>query len=140
MRITKIEAKELGIAEEPIKPKKPRLMSTDPLYNKNLLYELFLKQAAHCKFVVPGHIREVQFAKELKRRHRFDICFMEQRVAVETDGVVHTRFNRWTNDIEKSQLASALGWRVLHVNKKMLKDNPQYFFDLLRMALEWKVG
>ena len=62
---------------------------------------------------------EYLFATEaLKRRWRFDVCWPNQRLAVELDGGIwtqgrHTRALGFMADCVKHNAAQELGWRVL---------------------------
>lgn len=67
--------------------------------------------------------REYMFAKELKRRFRFDYCFPSEKVAVEIEGGIwlagrHNRPSGFINDMEKYNLACQLGWRILRYEPK----------------------
>lgn len=65
-----------------------------------------------------GWIKEHRF--DTIRRFRFDICHMEHRVAIESDGAVfaggrHTRGSGFVKDIDKLNLATSHGWRVFRI-------------------------
>ena len=69
---------------------------------------------------LPEPVRELQFAKSIGRRWRFDFAWPEQRVAVEVDGGIfvagrHSRGAGQLADMEKQAAAVLLGWRVLRV-------------------------
>lgn len=53
-----------------------------------------------------------------KRRFRFDIALLEQKIAIEYEGIMsaksrHTSVTGFTKDCEKYNLATVNGWRVL---------------------------
>lgn len=62
-----------------------------------------------------------------KRKWRFDLAWPDHKVAVEIDGGSwvggrHTSGSGFEADCEKLSEAAALGWRVLRVTPKMVKD------------------
>lgn len=72
-------------------------------------------------------VRQLHFAKSMKRRWRFDFAFPDFKVAVELDGVVMKRINgTWLTmgrhadvkgmraDNQKGVAAIMCGWSVLH--------------------------
>lgn len=71
---------------------------------------------------------EYNFDKELGRKHRFDWCFLKQKVAVEVDGGVNMvgggRHGQ-DRDREKMNIAAMLGWRVFKFSPAMLTKDPQ---------------
>lgn len=63
------------------------------------------------------------------RRWRFDFVHHASRIAIECEGGVytggrHTRGAGFEKDAEKYNTATALGWRVFRVTRKMLEDDP----------------
>jgi very-short-patch-repair endonuclease len=72
-----------------------------------------------------AYLREYRFEPE--RRFRFDFAFPGQDwglapCALELDGAVHRIKGRFASDREKGNLAVLRGWRVLHVDRKMVQD------------------
>ena len=67
---------------------------------------------------LPSPVREYQFAPG--RRWRFDFAWLEQRVAVEIDGLLktggrHQTYDGFIKDCEKKEAALRLGWKVYAV-------------------------
>lgn len=61
------------------------------------------------------------------RRWRFDFAWPDEHLALEIDGGVyvrggHTRGAAYERDREKDAEAMVLGWRVLRVTPRMVKD------------------
>ena len=77
---------------------------------------------------LPQPVREYLFAKqELKRLWRFDIAFVDQRVAVEVDGGSwiggrHTRGAGFEGDLEKFNAAAELGWSIYRFTTRQVKN------------------
>ena len=64
-------------------------------------------------------VRELQFAKDLGKKYRFDIAIYEKMVAIEYEGLVatgkkgaHQTKKGYTNNTGKYNLAQSLGWKV----------------------------
>lgn len=62
-----------------------------------------------------------------KRRWRFDLAWVDRKLAVEIEGGVyshgrHTRGKGFTRDCAKYNEAVILGWRVLRVTTGMVND------------------
>lgn len=129
----------LGVKTPPAPPRpkgrRPRVGDAD--YDPEFLLNLFLDQAKLTGYKIPQYVKEFQFAKEYKERFRFDICWVRKWLALEFDGHCHKSHTRWASDAVKSQWASALGWRVIHVTEKQLLDDPCAFFETLEMALNY---
>lgn len=75
------------------------------------------------------------------RRWRFDRAWPQQRVAVEIEGGVfvqgrHTRGPAFEADCEKYAAALVLGWRVLRVTPRQVKDGRAigWLAELLRRS------
>jgi len=78
---------------------------------------------------VPGIMAEYRFSAE--RQFRFDVAFVQQKLAVEIDGggwmVVNGKAVGRHNkdaDLEKGNIAACLGWRILHFSPTMLTNDP----------------
>jgi very-short-patch-repair endonuclease len=74
----------------------------------------------------PQPLREYQFAAP-KRRWRFDFCWPDKRVAVETQGGVwtrgkHGRGSGITKDYEKLNNAQIMGWKVLQFTSSQVQS------------------
>lgn len=74
---------------------------------------------------LPAGEPEYRFAPP--RRWRWDIAFVPQKVAVELDGGLyvggrHSRGAGREKDMEKIAEGMCLGWRVLCISPRMLKD------------------
>jgi len=86
-------------------------------------------------------IEEHNFDALWGRKHRFDFAFPESLVAVEIEG------NAWNvkgggkhmqeRDLEKYNIAAAMGWRVLRFSPSMLKKDPYECINIVVEALEW---
>ena len=78
------------------------------------------------------------------RKWRFDWAWPTLKVAVEVDG------NAWAvkgggrhsqdKDLEKTNYAVALGWRVFHFSPNMLNSDPAGCIELVMEALMGKSG
>lgn len=76
-------------------------------------------------------VEELQFAKHLKRRFRFDYCIPSKKIYIEYEGIFagksrHTTISGYTRDVEKYNLATTLGWKGLRytaVNYKNLEED-----------------
>jgi very-short-patch-repair endonuclease len=76
-------------------------------------------------------VAEFLFAKELKRKFRFDYCFIDNKLAVEIEGGVwingrHNRPSGFIKDMEKYNLACMLGYRILRFTISDLKKQTTY--------------
>ena len=72
---------------------------------------------------------EHRFAKP--RRFRFDLAHLPTKIAVELDGAIfaqgrHTRGAGRIKDMEKFNLAAALGWRVFYLCTNTVNDEAIY--------------
>ena len=82
---------------------------------------------------LPLQIRAVGFPMPVeehrfcKRRWRFDLAWIDRKLAVEIEGGTwshgrHTRGKGFRGDCEKYAEALCLGWRVLRVTTAMVND------------------
>lgn len=74
---------------------------------------------------------ECLFAKELKRKFRFDYCYPSKKLAIEIEGGVwingrHNRPSGFIKDIEKYNIACILGYRILRFTISDLKKESTY--------------
>lgn len=90
---------------------------------------------------------KIPFEREVKlipdRRFRFDFVFERVKLAVEVDGGVwtsgrHTRGKGWEADAEKSALAAALGYRVIHFSGPQV--NRGEAFTMIEACLDGSRG
>ncbi len=83
---------------------------------------------------LPALVAEYNFDKCIKRKHRFDFAFIDQKVSVEVDGgqwvAKGGRHNR-DSDREKLNLAASLGWRVFRFSVQMLERDPEGCVELV---------
>jgi very-short-patch-repair endonuclease len=73
------------------------------------------------------------------RRFRFDRAMPAVRVAVELDGGTwsrgrHVRGDGYERDCEKTNLASERGWRVFHLTRSMLENDPARWLEMIAEA------
>lgn len=76
-------------------------------------------------YELPQPIAEHRFAKHLKRRWRFDLCWPGLMLAVEVDGGTwtggrHVRGKGYEADCEKHNTAALMGWCVLRFTSDMV--------------------
>ncbi len=87
-------------------------------------------------------VAEFPFAQALRRRFRFDFADVERRIAIELEGGVwtygrHTRPQGYIRDIEKYNIASALGWMLIRVPAHLAhKHLAQYIADAQRLLAQ----
>ncbi len=95
--------------------------------------ELELKLSFQLRAAKLSAVPEYRFHET--RKWRFDFAFPEQRLAVEVEGVRfvgrgkdtklegrHVTPTGFEGDAEKYNEAAILGWRVLRMTRKMIKD------------------
>lgn len=83
-------------------------------------------------------LREYRFHPT--RKWRFDIAWPTKMVAVEVDGGAwiggrHTSGSGFEADCVKLSTAAAMGWRVLRVTPRMIRDGVA--LTLIEQALAW---
>lgn len=86
---------------------------------------------------LPAPVAEFVFAPP--RRWRFDWAWPEQRVALEQDGGAfvggrHSRGMGFVKDMEKTNKAAILGWRVLRFTPRQMASGAA--LEAVRQALE----
>ena len=74
---------------------------------------------------------EYMFAKELKRKFRFDYCYPKKKLAIEIEGGIwingrHNRASGFIKDMEKYNIACILGYRILRFTIQDLKKESTY--------------
>jgi very-short-patch-repair endonuclease len=95
-----------------------------PFKNKKPDWSLVL--ALHLRaYGLPAPVREHRF--HATRKWRFDFAWVEQRIALEIEGGLfvrggHVRGAHYEEDCEKYAEALVLGWRVLRVSPRQLKQ------------------
>ena len=83
------------------------------------------------------------------RRFRFDVAFVEQKIAIELQGGIwmrtksgrsagHAYGARMERDYEKLNLAQSLGWAVFYFTGGMLDRDPVGCIELVKVALSKK--
>lgn len=70
-------------------------------------------------------VREFRFYE--KRKWRFDFAIVEKMIAIEIEGGVwtngrHTRGKGFTNDCEKYNMATELGWKVFRYTSDQINN------------------
>ena len=90
---------------------------------------------------LPKPDKEIKFLDT--RRFRFDYGFRAQKVAVEVEGGVwiqgrHTRGAGYVKDMEKYNLATLEGWKVLRFTPQQLKKAETYL--MIKKLLEREIG
>lgn len=76
-----------------------------------------------------------------KRRFRFDFAWMNEKLAVEIEGGIwiqgrHTRGVGYKSDMEKYNIATSEGWRVLRFTTDQIKKAETY--SQIKKCLEQK--
>ena len=70
------------------------------------------------------------------RRFRLDVAFLEQRVDVEVDGwAYHRSKERRDSDLERDNLLTQAGWRVLRFSWEDVADRPDYVLGTIGSVL-----
>lgn len=82
---------------------------------------------------LPEPIAEYKFFES--RKFKFDFAWVEQKVALEAEGMVHRIKSRFHSDIEKYNLALEQGWRVYRASRRDL-EQPEVLLKQLRKALK----
>jgi very-short-patch-repair endonuclease len=85
-----------------------------------------------------------EYAFHSIRRWRFDVAFVEAKVAIELDGGVytqgrHTRGQGFEGDCEKINAALDLGWIVYRYSGRMLDSDPQGVIAQIKSAVEFRI-
>ena len=94
-----------------------------------------LKALIYQNFGLPI-ITEYRFSKRL---YRFDAAILEHKIAIEFEGGVwtqgrHTRGKGYLGDLEKYNLATVMGWRVLRYAHVQFEYNQ--IIEDIRMIIE----
>lgn len=64
-------------------------------------------------------VRDYVFADG--RNLQLDRAFPDEKIAFEIQGRGHEKWNKWTKDAKKLNLAARLGWRILWITWTMVK-------------------
>jgi very-short-patch-repair endonuclease len=68
-----------------------------------------------------------------------DLAFPEIKLAVEVDGASHSRLDRQSQDVKKTNFLTGLGWTVLRFsNKRALEDTQNVKEELRSIILRLK--
>lgn len=70
------------------------------------------------------------------RRHKSDFIWPDRKMVVEVQGHCHRTRERFRSDVEKRNLYTMHGYRVLECTGEMLRENPEPFFKMLRELWE----
>lgn len=105
----------------------------DKFTRRLLTREEALKQIRDCRLPEPQ--TEFLFARELKRKWRFDLCWPQFHVALEVESLVvkklagmiivmgrHSTVQSFRDDTVKQATAVELGWAVLHFEDAYIRD------------------
>lgn len=109
--------------------------TTDPKEWENKLFDQLLEAG------LPQPLRQVPFAKIIRRNWTADFGWGEERILCEVEGAVwaqgrHTRGGGYTEDCIKYSWASILGWTLVRVTPGMIADGTA--LRLLTEAFERK--
>jgi very-short-patch-repair endonuclease len=95
------------------------------------------------ELILAGHgvnlEREYRFNSA--RKWRADWCIIEHKILIEFEGAVfaggrHVRGRGYSNDCEKYNSATCLGYRVLRYTSDMLRENPGRVLDDVLMIIK----
>lgn len=89
--------------------------------------------------LLPEPVEEYNFDKSIGRKHRFDFAWTDSHVAVEING------NAWgvkgggrhgqDADLEKMNLAVAMGWKVYQFSPSMITKDPDRWLAMVADAI-----
>lgn len=87
------------------------------------LVDKLLQQMYQSNLPIPG--RELRFMPKGTRRWRFDLHYLDLKLAIEVEGGTwingaHTRGKHYAEDCEKYSMAAILGWKVIRVTSDMI--------------------
>lgn len=83
---------------------------------------------------------ELEYRVFLRRQWKIDRAWPDVKIAVEIEGWGHG-LSRYEGDVAKYNALAADGWILLRCTRKMLTEDPQPFFELLRQCYyerKWK--
>lgn len=87
------------------------------------LVDKLLDQMYQVNLPIPG--RELRFMPKGTRRWRFDLHYLDLKLAIEVEGGTwingaHTRGKHYAEDCEKYSMAAIMGWKVIRVTSDMI--------------------
>jgi very-short-patch-repair endonuclease len=95
------------------------------------------------EFKLPPYVTEYRFHNI--RKFRFDVAFLDKKVAVEVEGGVyrgargrHTSGVGFTNDCTKLNLATEMGWAILRYTGEQMKQDPKGMIDQIKEVLKMR--
>lgn len=68
--------------------------------------------------------------------YHLDFAWAGLKIVVECEGIDHQRPATYHKDIRKYNFLAEEGWLLLRCTTRMLRDDPQSFFDQLRRTIE----
>lgn len=87
------------------------------------------------KHGVPLPVRQYHVLLE-GRRLRLDLAYPDRKVVIETDGYAyHAGRRTWQRDLERRNLLTRAGWRIVHVTWDDLRDREAATVDRIRAVL-----
>jgi very-short-patch-repair endonuclease len=100
-------------------------------------FQTYWEMLSADEYTVPQ--REYRFIPP--RRFRFDLAWVEYKIAVELEGGVysggrHTRGKGFETDCEKYNLATLHGWDVLRYTSNMLKNDPVAVINQIQSLID----
>lgn len=99
---------------------------------RTFLFHFQLAQRQGIEF--PEMVREFYF--DHTRGYRADFAFPSVRILVECEGMDHQKPATYHKDVDKYNLAGALGWIVLRCTTRSLAHKPDQFISLLVLAIK----
>lgn len=83
-------------------------------------------------------VKELQFCGD--RKWRFDYAIPDKKIAIEVEGGVwiegrHNRASGFLKDMDKYNMAAALGWRLLRATPQTLLTAK--FLNVLKLAINY---
>ena len=82
-----------------------------------------------------GPTPELEYRFDPTRKWRIDFAFVESRVAVEAEGLVHRIRSRFESDIEKYNELTRRGWRVYRYSSQSIESDGGGFVQMVKDAL-----
>ena len=100
-----------------VRVRPPEARSDPQHYSRLLSHQLRLLS-------LPAPVAEYPFAKHEGRKWRLDLAYPsnDPPLAIEVDGAVHRIKGRFDRDMEKHQALVRLGWKLLRVSNKQVRN------------------
>jgi hypothetical protein len=100
--------------------------------------EKFMAQVQY----ITGQVVTPEYKFHPTRKWRFDYCFVDQKVAIETEGGVfsggrHTRGVGFMKDMEKYNEGQRMGYYVLRCTPDQL--NSEYVYNLVKDVVQQRI-